>query len=168
MIPFIFWRSGMSGWRRGVAHVLVSFAIVGAIITPWIIRNYREFGAPDLSSQRAYVVYTNFAPAVLSVANGSSFATEVAAFAAVAKPADNVINPLTADIYTQKALEIVLAHPAASLLVAGKSLYTFFANDGVLPLLAALGYRPYDFLWLLIPCGSPSLPQHFSAHSCTC
>ncbi len=151
IIPFILWQHGAAQWRRGVMHVVMSLAIVAAILTPWIVRNYNEFGAADLSSQRAYVLYANFAPAALSVARGTDFAIEVRTFTAVTKPWDDVINPLTAHIYTEKAFEIIFAHPAASAYVTLKSLYTFFMNDGVLPLLVALKQAPYDFLWLLIP-----------------
>lgn len=150
LVPFILWQCGTKEWRRGVVHVAMSLAIVGAILTPWIVRNYNEFGAPDLSSQKAYVLYTNFAPAVLSVARGSDFATEVAVFTAVAKPSNDVINPLSADLYIEKALEVIFAYPTASAFVAAKSLFTFFTNDGVYTLLAVTGYAPSDFMPLLI------------------
>jgi len=150
LVPFIMWRSA-EGWRHSLAHVLVSLAIVGAILTPWIMRNYHEFGAVGLSSQKAYVLYTNFAPAVLSVARGSDFATEFTTFSTYEERYSNIITLKNSDAYIAKALEVVLAHPAASLFVASKSLYTFFANDGVYALLVAIGHAPYDFLWLLIP-----------------
>jgi hypothetical protein len=150
LIPFILWRCGAAEWRRGLVHVAMSLAIVGAILTPWIVRNYNEFGAPDLSSQKAYVLYTNFAPAVLSVARGSDFAAEVAVFTAVAKPSNDVINPLSADIYIEKALEVIFTYPMASAFVASKSLFTFFTNDGVYTLLAVTGYAPNEFMSLLI------------------
>jgi len=150
LAPFIMWRFGREKWRLGAAHVALSLAIVGAILAPWIVRNYQEFGAPGLSAQRAYVLYTNFAPAALSVARGSDFATEVAVFTAVAKPSNDVINPLSADLYTEKAFEVIFAHPMASAFVAVKSLFTFFTNDGAYTLLVVIGYTPHDFLPLLV------------------
>jgi hypothetical protein len=150
-VPFILWRLGTRKWRHGVAHSLTLLAIVVVILTPWIMRNYREFDAPGLSAQRHYVIYTNFAPAVLSIARDTDFAIEVSTFSTYAERAGGVITPHNGDTYTAKAVEIIRAHPSASAFIAGKSLFTFFTNDGMFTLLSAFGQSPYEFLWLLIP-----------------
>jgi hypothetical protein len=150
-VPFILWRFGTTKWGQGAVHVLTLLAIVGAILTPWIMRNYHEFNAPGLSAQRHYVIYTNFAPAVLSIARDTDFAIEVSTFSTYAERAGSVITPRNGDTYTMKAVEIILANPAASAFVAGRSLFTFFTNDGMFTLLSAFGQSPYAFLWLLIP-----------------
>ena len=151
LVPFIVWRFGAQDWRRGVAHVAVYLAIIAVILTPWIARNYSEFGATGLSSQGPYVLYTNFAPAVLSVARGSEFATEFTTFSTYGERTSNVITPKNGDEYVAKALEVIFMHPIATAFVAVKSLFTFFTNDGVYTLLVITGYEPANFLWLLIP-----------------
>lgn len=150
LIPFILWQFGKENWKHGAAHVLVYLAIIAVILTPWIARNYSEFGAPGLSAQGPYVLYTNFAPAVLSVARGSEFATEFTTFSTYAERASNVITPKNGDVYVARALEVISIHPVASAYVAVKSLFTFFTNDGFYTLLVMTGYEPVNFLWLLI------------------
>lgn len=150
LTPFILWRSGTREWQRGALHSLAYLAIIGAILLPWVIRNSHTFGAPGLSAQTPYVFYTNFAPAVLTVARGSDFAEEIRTFSTVAERDSNAITLANGDMYVAKALEVVQAHPVAVIFVAGKSLFTFFTNDGMYTLLARSGYAPYDFLWLLI------------------
>lgn len=150
LTPFILWRSGTPEWRRGALHALAYLAIVGAVLLPWVIRNAYVFDAPGLSSQTPYVLYTNLAPAVLTFARGSEFATEVRAFSTQAERDGSVITLKNGGEYAAKALEVVRKHPLASMLVAGKSLFTFFTNDGMYTLLARSGHAPYDFLLLLI------------------
>lgn len=150
LVPFIMWRFGTQDWRRGAAHVAVSLAIVGAMLAPWVVRNYQEFGAFGLSSQKAYVLYTNFAPAVLSVARGSEFATEFTTFSTYAERTSNIITPANGDVYIARALDVALVYPLASAFVVGKSLFTFFTNDGVYTLLAVVGYAPRDFTVVLV------------------
>jgi 4-amino-4-deoxy-L-arabinose transferase-like glycosyltransferase len=150
LVPFILWQSGRREWRRGIAHAGVYLFIIALILTPWVIRNTHTFGVPGLSAQTPFVFYTNFAPAVLTVARGSDFAEEVSTFSTVAERDSNAITLANGDIYIAKALEVVRAHPVAAVFVACKSLFTFFTNDGVYTLLARSGHAPYDFLWLLI------------------
>jgi len=150
IVPFIIWRFGARKWRRGAAHIFVSLAIVGAILAPWAVRNYNEFGAFGLSAQRAYVLYTNLAPAVLSVAKGSDFLAERNTFLTQAEYKGDAITPANGGAYIARALEIVRAHPAATLFVATKSLFTFFTNDGFYTLLAVAGHAPRDFTLLLV------------------
>lgn len=149
-VPFIVWQHGRSDWRRGAAHASVYLLIVGAILTPWIMRNTRMFGVPGLSAQTPFVLYTNLAPAVLSVAHDSAFADELQAFVTEEEYKGNTITLTNGDTYTKRALEVVRAHPYAALFVASKSLFTFFTNDGFYTLLARTGHTPADFFPLLI------------------
>lgn len=149
-VAFIGWQHGWSGWRRSAAHAGVYLLIVGAILTPWIMRNVQEFGVPGLSAQTPFVLYTNLAPAVLSVARNSDFAVELDSFLTEEEFRGNAITLSNGDVYTEQALEIVRAHPGAALFVASKSLFTFFTNDGVYTLLARGGYTPQDFLPMLV------------------
>lgn len=149
-VPFMLWRWGGSEWRRGITHVALYLLIVGAILAPWVIRNVRVFGVPGLSAQTPFVLYTNLAPAVLTVAHGSDFDDELKVFLTEAEYKGDAITLINGDSYTARALEVVRAHPAATMFVAGKSLFTFFTNDGVYTLLARSGHTPADFFPLLV------------------
>ncbi len=149
-VPFIFWQFGTKEWRRGATHAGMYLLIVGAILTPWIMRNARDFGVPGLSAQTPFVLYTNLAPAVLSIANGTSFADELSAFLTPAEYKGDAITLANGDAYTARALEIVRTYPASTLFVATKSLFTFFTNDGFYTLLARSGHTPADFFPLLV------------------
>ncbi len=149
-VAFIVWHHGRLDWRRGIAHASVYLLIVGAILAPWIVRNTLVFGVPGLSAQTPFVLYTNLAPAVLSVAHDRAFADELKAFITEDEYRGNAITLANGDAYTKNALEVVRAHPGATLFVASKSLFTFFTNDGVYTLLVRGGYEPYDFMSTLI------------------
>lgn len=148
--PFILWYFGRYEWRRGALHVIVYLGIIGGILAPWVMRNAYTFGTIGLSAQTPFVLYTNLAPAVLSVANNTNFADELKTFLTPAEFKGDAINLANGDAYTKRAVEIVLAHPTATLFIATKSLFTFFTNDGFYTLLVRGGYTPADFLPLLI------------------
>ncbi|TAK59225.1 hypothetical protein EPO14_00180 [Patescibacteria group bacterium] len=149
-IPFILWHFGKKDWQRGIAHASLYLLIIGAILTPWILRNAYTFGVPGLSAQTPFVLYTNLAPAVLSVAKGSDFLQEREMFMTPAEYKGDVITLANESDYRKRALDIALAHPVATLYVAGKSLVTFFTNDGFYTLLVRGGYNPHEFLPLII------------------
>lgn len=154
-IPFLFaililWRHGTVDWRRGTAHAGIYLFLIGAILTPWVVRNTLVFGVPGLSAQTPFVLYTNLAPAVLSVAHGNAFTDELQAFVTEEEYRGNTITLANGTAYTARALDVVRAYPGAALFVAGKSLFTFFTNDGVYTLLARSGYEPRNFLPILV------------------
>src|SRR3989344_6125979 len=105
LVLFIMWRFGAREWRRGAAHIFVSLAIVGAILARWAVRNYNEFGAFGLSSQTPFVLYTNLAPAVLSVAKGSDFLAERNTFLTQAEYKGDAITPANGGTYAARALD---------------------------------------------------------------
>lgn len=146
----IFWQFGKSNWQKSVIHVGVYFLIVGAILTPWIVRNVMIFNTPGLSAQTSFVLYTNLAPAIQSVAKGTNFLEERDSFLSYAEYKGDAITLENGDTYTQKAVAIMREHPEATLFVMSKSLFTFFTNDGFHTLLAQLGYEPRNFLPFLI------------------
>lgn len=150
LVPFILWRFGKGDWKNGAVHALAYLAIVGAILMPWVVRNIHTFGEPGLSAQTPFVLYTNLAPAVLSVAHNTDFIDERNTFLTPAEYKGDAITLANGSTYTTRALEIVRTYPYAVVFIAGKSLFTFFTNDGMYTLLAMAGYAPYEYLWLLI------------------
>ncbi len=149
-VPFILWQFGRMEWRRGALHAALYLLIVGAILAPWTVRNMNTFGVPGLSAQTPFVLYTNLAPSVLSVARGSDFLQERQAFLTPAEYKGDAITLANGDVYISRALDVALSYPLATAFVAGKSLFTFFTNDGFYTLLAVIGYAPRDFTALLV------------------
>lgn len=149
-ILFILWHFGKKEWRQGIAHASVYLLVISTILAPWVIRNINEFGVPGLSAQTPFVLYTNLAPAVLSVAKGSDFLQERDAFMTQEEYRGDAITLVNGGEYKKRALDIVLTHPVETIYVAGKSLVTFFTNDGFYTLLVRGGYNPHEFLPLII------------------
>ena len=152
VVPFILWHFGKNKneWWHGVAHAGAYVLLIGAILTPWVLRNVNEFSVPALSAQTPFVLYTNLAPAVLSVAKGTDFLSERDTFLTPEEYKGDTITPENGNAYTKQALAIALAHPFATAFVIGKSLFTFFTNDGFYGFLAQIGHDPDDFLPLLV------------------
>lgn len=147
---FILWQWKGANIRKGVTHAVLYLLIVGAILMPWVLRNVHLFETPGLSAQTPFVLYTNLAPAVLSVAKGTDFTQEVQEFLTPEEFRGDAITLSNGSEYTARALDVVQAYPAAALYVAGKSLFTFFTNDGVYTLLVRIGLDPNDFSSTLV------------------
>jgi 4-amino-4-deoxy-L-arabinose transferase-like glycosyltransferase len=146
----ILWQFGKTNWHKSLIHIGVYVLIVGAILTPWIVRNAIVFDKPGISAQSAFVLYTNLAPAILSVAKETNFIEERGLFLTFAEYKGDTITLKNADEYTHKAVAIMRQYPSATLFVLSKSLFTFFTNDGFHTLFAQLGQKPSDFLPILI------------------
>ncbi|MFM2381862.1 MAG: hypothetical protein RLZZ76_629, partial [Candidatus Parcubacteria bacterium] len=146
----IIWQFGKNNWQKSALYIGVYVLIVGTILTPWIMRNAIVFEKPGISAQSAFVLYTNLAPAILSVAKETNFIEERGLFLTFAEYKGDAITLKNADEYTHKAIAIMRQYPSATLFVLSKSLITFFTNDGFHTLLAQLDQTPKDFLPLLI------------------
>ena len=58
-------------------HLLIFLAVFSLLITPWVYRNYKEFGKFGMSAQPAFNLYVYLVPTVLSYDNHTSFKTEL-------------------------------------------------------------------------------------------
>lgn len=150
MAVYILWQSRKTDWKRGVMHVVIYFTIIGAILTPWIIRNLNTFGSPGLSSQSAFILYTNFVPALNSVVENTDFLEERNSFLTDEEYKGDAITLANADIYTKKSIEIIRRHPTETAYIMSKSLFTFFTNDGFYSLFAQLHDEPRDFIPIIV------------------
>jgi hypothetical protein len=146
----IVWQFGKNNWRKSLVHIGIYLLIVGTILSPWIVRNIVTFHSPGLSAQTPFVLYTNLAPAIKSVADNTNFIETRDSFLTFAEYKGDAITLANGDVYKEKALRIMLENPASTAFVMSKSLFTFFTNDGFHTLLSQLGYKPGDFLPFLI------------------
>lgn len=150
LIPCIIWAHGRANWRRSLVHISLFVLIVGAILAPWFTRNLETFDTFGFSTQSTFVLYTNFAPAVISVAEKRDFLTVRDSFLTPAEYRGDAITFANQDSYKEKALEIITAHPTATIFIMGKSMFTFFTNDGFYTLLKRIGQDPSDYFVFLV------------------
>jgi hypothetical protein len=146
----ILWQFGKSNWRQITLHIGVYFLIIVAILTPWIVRNMETFGIAGLSSQSSFILYTNLAPAILTTANDGNFEHVRDSFLTFEEYKGDAISLANADIYTEKAIDVVREYPEATAFVLGKALLSFFTADGFDVLFARLGHEPGSFIIISI------------------
>lgn len=124
--------------NKKLFYNLIYFVLVFFIVlSPWLYRNYRTFGAVNLSSQIPCVVSGVLLPSVLAIENGTTFAEE-----------QNKVNTGDAESnyyykmwnsHSEKAAEEVLRHPIALAKLSLLNAITFFTHDGMLTFLGAMG-----------------------------
>ncbi|MGC9602807.1 MAG: glycosyltransferase family 39 protein, partial [Minisyncoccia bacterium] len=138
----IVYRFGFPQLKRSLVHGAIMLCIAGAVVAPWIYRNYSEFGAVALSTQPAYNLYTYFVPSVLSLERGESFNTEFLNFSTPEERRGDAITFANSPAYNHKALAIITQHPKGVLLSIGTTMITFFTTDGLLSVLQQVGLNP--------------------------
>ncbi|HEU5114899.1 MAG TPA: glycosyltransferase family 39 protein [Candidatus Paceibacterota bacterium] len=140
---FAAWREGGKAMLKDKqlwTHIALAFAVFGAIIAPWVCRNYREFGAIGMSAQPAYNLYVYLMPTVLAIDEHSTFDAEQAKYVRVDGFSDTEsITLATGDAYSKKAISVILDHKKALVESGLVSLVTFFTHDGALTVLGYAG-----------------------------
>lgn len=155
-MALIIWNSRHMISARVIGHACLYGAIFVLVISPWLYRNYREFGVVAITPQQGVNIYANLVPSVLSVANGTPFEQEYQKIVAEGAPAPNktAIGQDTGSI--GKALPILLAHPKALLVTMAITESAFFTHDGVLDMLKLAGFNPQGRL------GKPAISLLFT------
>ncbi len=129
--------------RRTIAHAGVFAVLFLLILTPWLIRNQKEFGVIGMSAQPAYNLYIYLVPTVRAFAQHTDFKTEYDAFIIKTGFDENMITLATSKHYSAEALAILRHYPGALLKNAVVSTVTFFTHDGMLTVLQYAGvYLP--------------------------
>ncbi len=150
LIPCSIWAHGKKNWRQGLWHSGAFILIVGMIVSPWILRNMHQFDTPAISTQATFILYTNFVPAVMSIAEKRDFNEVVHSFLTQEEYRGDAITFANQNEYKEKAIAIITDHPAISAFVAGRSLFTFFTNDGFYDILYRSGLDRHNYLPFLI------------------
>lgn len=146
----IIWQFGKSRLQQAIIHAVIYLLTIGIVLTPWIVRNINTFDRIGLSAQSTFVLYTNLAPAVLSVANKTDFLAERDAFLTTTEYKGDAITLTNAGEYKKKALGVIKENPQATAYVVSKSLFTFFTNDGFYTFLKRIGQAPANFFIFLV------------------
>jgi 4-amino-4-deoxy-L-arabinose transferase-like glycosyltransferase len=142
---FIIYRKSLS--LVLLKHLGCFLAMCLLIITPWVYRNYKDFGAFGLSAQPAYNLYTVLVPTLLSIDTGVDYET---LHAEVQKGLDrrgeSVINLTNGDRRIKEAISIISEHKMVFVKSASISVVTFFTHDGMLTILGYAGKTIPNFL----------------------
>lgn len=138
---FILWCERKHLTRETWKHMAAFAVVCGAIVSIWLYRNYREFGAVAMSAQPSFNLYVYMVPTVLAIDNHTDFKTELAKFV-YSKPDFNLDTITLANQrqYKDAAIAILKDHKTALLKSVGTTLVTFFTHDGMLTVLSNAGY----------------------------
>ncbi|OGN06974.1 MAG: hypothetical protein A2669_02670 [Candidatus Yanofskybacteria bacterium RIFCSPHIGHO2_01_FULL_48_25b] len=143
-------------WRAELPRVAFYLAVFVLTLSPWLIRNYQEFGVVALSPQLGEQLYVVLVPSVLSMHNGTSFATEFKNILAQGGVDPNQATVAQSTEFLHRAIPILLAHPKALALTLGNTALNFYIHDGVFEVLKHVGLKPTVLL------GKPALFLLFS------
>lgn len=154
-IPIIF--AGFIMWhhRTKFSHAFVhgvGYAFICLlVVSPWLYRNWYEFGTVGISSQQGSTLYTMLVPSVLAVKNGTTFHQEFSTILEQGGTDPNGTSISQSAEFTRKAVPILLAHPWPLALTFANTGLNFFIHDGMYDVLKHVGIRPATLL------GKPAL-----------
>ncbi len=147
VIPlFLLWHFRKSPLKKTITQLVVFVGVFMLVISPWLYRNYKEFGVVGMSAQPAFNLNIYLVPSVLSIENKTSFAIELRNIEKKEGFDQNNITLATSDYYVKQAVDVLKEHPVALLKSIGITSVTFFTHDGMLTVLQYSGYTPQNYL----------------------
>jgi 4-amino-4-deoxy-L-arabinose transferase-like glycosyltransferase len=138
-------------WRQEVLRIAIFAATFILVLTPWLMRNYHEFGVVSLSPQLGEQLYAVLVPSVLSMHNGTTFAEEFRVVLTQGAADPNQARVSDEKLYMERALPILRSHPRALTIVLANTALNFYIHDGVFEVLKRVGAKPTALL------GKPAL-----------
>ncbi|MFZ3043632.1 MAG: glycosyltransferase family 39 protein [Minisyncoccia bacterium] len=151
LIPFFILHFRKELTRARLYAVGVGIAVFLLVLSPWLYRNYHEFGSIGVTSEEGVTLYTVLVPSVLAIKNGTSFQQEYTAWIAQGIQGPNKATIDLNGQYVRKAIPILLSHPVALTFLTANTSLSFFTHDGMLDVLKKVGARPDQML------GKPAL-----------
>lgn len=159
-VPIIFVGVLLWHYRARLTSALPYAAGYGLIclivVSPWLYRNWHEFGVVGISAQQGSTLYTVLVPSVLAVKNGTTFQQEFNMILANGGTDPNSTQISQSAEFTAKATPILLANLWPLTLVFANTGLNFFIHDGMYDVLKHVGLRPETLL------GKPALFLLFS------
>jgi hypothetical protein len=125
--------------KKVFGHVFLGLGIFLIMITPWLYRNYHEFGVVGMSAQPAFNLYVYLVPTLLAIDNNTNFSTEFNNFVHKDGFDENTITLSNSKFYTEQAFGVIKQHKVALMKSVGTTLVTFFTHDGMLTVLGYAG-----------------------------
>lgn len=141
LVGIILWEARKRFSRTVCIHAGLYAAIVLITLSPWLYRNYHEFGVLGLSSQQGAALYAIAVPSVLAIENHTSFSQELNRN--IAGP--NETNFAQSDEYSKLAIPILVSHPRALVLMSMNTMFSFFTYDGTYDVLRQI--KLYDGMY---------------------
>ncbi|HEU0080905.1 MAG TPA: glycosyltransferase family 39 protein [Candidatus Paceibacterota bacterium] len=139
LAALLLWQERKALTGKSFVRAGAVLGIFCAVIAPWIVRNYVEFGKPGMSAQPAFNLYVYLAPTVLSIDNRTNFQTEYQSFVKKGGFDENSITLANGDAYSSQAMAVIKEHKLALVKSAATTLVTFFTHDGMLTFMAYAG-----------------------------
>ncbi len=105
------------------------------VLSPWIARNFIQFGSPSISATGPRNIYTDFAVSVVSYETGRPYGeVEEELKRSFAEnrglPYSEInTNPALGKELAQEGFKIIISHPRSSLMVLSITLQAFFTQD---------------------------------------
>ena len=147
VIPFfMLWHFRKNITKEVIMQAVLFVGIFMLTITPWLYRNYKEFGVVGMSAQPAFNAYVYLVPSVLSMENKTNFAEEYKKFVKKDGFDENSITLSNAEYFTSQSVEILKQYPLSLLKLAANSSVAFFTHDGMLTVLMYGGHTPSAYL----------------------
>ena len=147
VIPlFILWHFRKNITKKVFIHVALFVGIFIITISPWLYRNYKEFGVVGISAQPAFNLYVYLVPSVLSVENQTGFHEEWEKFVRKDGFDEMTITLTNSDYFIQRSIEVLKEYPVSFMKLSVSTVVTFFTHDGMLTVLQHAGYTPDSYL----------------------
>lgn len=147
LIPFTWWflRKRLP-LKKLVVHNVLFISIFLLLLSPWVYRNYKEFGVPGMTIMPTFNFYAILVPSVLAIENNTNFASEQISFINDRGIDMKTLTFATAPEFNREALGVVIKHPKALMKVLAINALTFFTHDGTLTVLQNAGITPESYL----------------------
>lgn len=132
---------GFRQWRGTLTRAFIYAVISFLVISPWLYRNWKQFGVLKLSSIDSVGLYLYQAGSVLAMENGTEFEIEKRKLRGDLEREGIDFKSLSdSRILNKKAMSIITAHPKAFLKVNSLVAWQFFTHDGYYDLAWHLGF----------------------------
>ncbi|MDD5431280.1 MAG: glycosyltransferase family 39 protein [Candidatus Pacebacteria bacterium] len=140
IIALIFWIYRKSLNKKIIIQSAVFLAIFLAVLSPWIFRNYKTFGAAALSSQSAFNLYGYLAPSTIALETGQNFqSVKNDLFKNLNLTTEN-LDLSNASRFKKESYKIILEHPAGLIKSAAITIFQFFTHDRYFDTFKDFGY----------------------------
>jgi len=132
---------GFRQWRQTLVNIGIFAAVSLLVVSPWLWRNWQQFGVAKLSSIDSVGLYLYQAGSVLAMENGTEFEVEKRKLLDdLEREGINYKSLKYARILNKKALDIIISHPKSFLKINSLVAWQFFTHDGYYDLAWHLGF----------------------------
>lgn len=133
-------------WKTLFTHSFIFLGLFAVILTPWVYRNYKEFGAPGMTIMPSLNLYATLAPSVIAVEKEVSFEESRKQFIDDRNIDLSELTFATASEFNREAFGVLKKYPLSFTKVVAINMFTFFTHDRMLSVLQYAGFTPKETL----------------------